>query len=290
LEKFKKFLRELRLSATSAPNRHPFNIVVGNFSSVISLQSTMVPSVKDGTLVMNAHVSNAKLPSCSYLCIISPAIGDGNSINYSEAFAAINFARAFLCLNFGSLVQYTPVLELDFDMQGQIGIPGDVLRVPMFAELARILDASIANETAARLALQLPDLRQKYRRACDFMSHALNQRDEAFRFSAYWIALEVLAGTGEAIKDELASAYGESKKFVEDELCFKELAEMRIQLMHFGKFGMLLSYHERLFHFYFWEIIRHQICLPCRRLALGLFTGGTISDERNYRKTLGLQS
>lgn len=281
LPQFEEFVRALKLPTGCIPTRHPFNVLVGDLSSVVTVQSTMVPSIKEGTLVMNSFVSDAKLPNCPYVAIVAPEskIGGG-------AITAINFARAFLCLNFGSLVHYTLVAEFDFDASGKASFGGPVFRLPMFADLARFPDVSIANEIAARLALQMDPYREKLQRACDFMSSALNQKDEAFRFAAYWIALEVLVGTGGAIQDALAKAYGENRQFVDDSLCFKELAQMRIQLVHFGKFRTLLSYQERLLQIYFWEIVRSQIGLACRKLAVALVNSGQVAEEREHQKKI----
>ena len=81
-----------------------------------------------------------------------------------------------------------------------------------------------------------------------FFDMALDQKDEAFRFSAYWIALEIIVGgTSDAIRAALAKAYGGDTKAVADrKLLFKDIEGVRHNLMHKGIFRTLRSYQERL--------------------------------------------
>jgi hypothetical protein len=111
---------------------------------------------------------------------------------------------------------------------------------------------------------------------------AMNQTDEAFRFTSYWIALEIIVGgKSDSIRSQLAKAYGEKKKsFADDHLFFKEISDVRHALMHEGRFGVLTSYQERLLQLYFWDIIIHQVGLDPRRLASALVESGIIGKEK----------
>lgn len=112
------------------------------------------------------------------------------------------------------------------------------------------------------------------------MSDAINQINGAQRFSLYWIALEILAGPGDAIRITLAKAYGAKKKaFADDQLRFEELAQMRNDLMHHGHFSSFADWQERLMQLLFWDIVIHQMNLPHRGLARALVKSGLIEQE-----------
>jgi hypothetical protein len=87
--------------------------------------------------------------------------------------------------------------------------------------------------------MQQADFRERLKRACSFFNSAMNQKDEAFRFSSYWIALEIIArGKSDAIRSRLAAAYGErNKAFADDKLYFKEIERLRHDLLHKGRSG-----------------------------------------------------
>ena len=112
------------------------------------------------------------------------------------------------------------------------------------------------------------------------MSDAINQVNSAHRFSLYWIALEIMCGTGDAIRAELAKAYSErNKAFADDRLRFKELVEMRSELMHRGRFSPFADWQERLMQLLFWDVVIHQMNLPHRGLAMALVKSGLIERE-----------
>jgi hypothetical protein len=241
-------------------------------------------------LKLNVETSERKLPSCTYLAIISPINHEGQVTSYAKAFETISFVRAFISLNFGKLGQYTWVADFDFNLEGHVTTSSETLRMPLFSDLMRIPGTDWSNEIAERLVVQGAAYRAKLQRGCDFIAHALNQQDEAFRFSAYWIALEVLVGKSGAIRDALAKAYGKNRAYVDEQLYFKEISTTRHNLMHFGKFGLLMSYQERLLQLYFWDIVRHQIGLPSRELAHLLVRSGLIEAERKNHTEQALPS
>src|ERR1700732_3262150 len=133
------------------------------------------------------------------------------------------------------------------------------MRVPRYGDLFRIVDAALMNEITERLAAQQADYRKRLQRACNFFDLALGQKDEAFRFSSYWIALEIIVGgKSDAIRSKLSVAYGQqNKSFANENLFFKEIEGIRNNLIHTGDFGLLTSYQERLMQLYFWDIVIH---------------------------------
>jgi hypothetical protein len=130
---------------------------------------------------------------------------------------------------------------------------------------------------------QQADYRKRLQRACNFFDMALNQKDDAFRFSSYWIALEiVVGGKSDAIRSKLTAAYEQrNKKFADDNLLFREIEGLRNRLIHKGEFGILASYQERLMQLYFWDIVVHQIGLKPRGLAKMFVSSGMVEVERN---------
>jgi hypothetical protein len=247
------------------------------------MRTTQVLAIgEDQKLTVHTRVDKSELPDCNYLAMISPVDKTAEGFSYARAFESINFLRSLFSLSFGKLPFYAWVADFDFDEKGVVSLPGDVVRLPLFADVFKILDAVLLGEIVERLAVQQADYRKRLQRACDFFDMALDQKDEAFRFSAYWIALEILVGgKSGAIRSELSKSYGQQNKAFADQLLFKEIEQMRHDLMHKGEFKKLESYHERLLQLYFWDIVIHQIRLKPRGLALILVNSGLIEQERN---------
>jgi hypothetical protein len=281
LVRFTAFTDALRIGTSAFPNSHPATIIVGKLANCIPIQSLEVMAVEGGQLKIFTHLRNANLPDCDYLALISPADKTDTGVSYAHAFASINFLRSLIAVSFGKLPFYKWVADFDFDMKGQVATGSSVMRLPLYGDMFKIIDARLVSEIAERLSKQTSDYRNKLQRASDFFDLALDQNDEAFRFSAYWIALEILVGgKSGAIRSKLTAAYGERHKaFADDVLFFKEIEEIRHNLIHHGRFGTLKSYQERLLQLYFWDIVMYQIGLKCRNLAR-LFAGsGMIEQE-----------
>lgn len=237
----------------------------------------------DGRLQLLSNVSDSNLPDCDYAAIVSPFEKIGNNSHYKKAYEAIGFVRSIISMPLGKMPFYAEVASFDFDSEGTISVPTGAIRMPLFADTFRIADVGIINEAAERLARQQEEYRQRLQRACDFYNLALNQKDDAFRFSAYWISLEILAGgKSGAIRSILTKAYQQPKNnFADDKLHFREIEILRHNLMHKGLFGTLQSYQERLLQLYFWDIVLYQIGLKTRKLALTLAENEIILAEKN---------
>lgn len=220
-----------------------------------------------------------------YLCLFSPVEKQSGQSSYKKAFESINFELSRLLLPFGKRIAYQHVTDFDVSADGNIHFSGNYFRMPLYADDFGSLDSEIYNEISKRLVFQTENFRTKLQQASNFMALSLRQNDEAFRFSSYWIALEILVGKSNAIRAKLSSAYGENSQFVDNNLYFKRVSDCRHDLMHSGKFGMLPSYFERLLHLFFWDIVMHQIGLPCKRLAESLCLSGLIQlEEANQAK------
>ena len=285
-QKFADLVAALSLKRGAFSNFHPATIIVGRLANLIEFKSTQVMAVEEGQLRLFSRFAKADLPDCNYLAMISPIEKASTGFVYALGFESINFLRSLVSLAFGKLPFYTWVADFDFDEKGVVSLPGELIRMPVFADLFKVLDTALLVEIFERLATQQADYRKRLQRACDFFDMALDQKDEAFRFSSYWIALEIIVGgTSDAIRSKLSASYGQrNKAFANEKLLFKEIEQMRHDLIHKGDFKKFESYHERLLHLYFWDIVIHQIGLRPRGLALLLANSGLVEAERNRLK------
>ena len=275
------FILGLKLKAATFPNSHPAMVLIGKMAPCVQHQAREVLMIENGKMTINFTISDLKLPDCNYLAIISPAEKSGNATAYGLAFESINFIRSLISSSFGNLPFYSWIADFDFDATGQVSLPSKALRMPLYADLARIINLSSTNEVCARLANQLPPLRQRVQRACNFYCMAIDQDNSAFRFSSYWIALEILVGgKSDAIRTMLSKAYGHTNKiFADEQLFYREIEQVRHDLMHKGHFGGLPSYHERLLQAYFWDIVSYQIGLKTD-FAMALTKSGAVEEEK----------
>lgn len=281
--RFSEFLSGLRIKRDAFPNFHPATAVVGELADCVPLQSKQVMTVVDGQLRIQAQLSELKLPRCNYFALISPVQKSDAGTNYALGIESINFLRALIALSFGKLPFYTWVADFDFDVAGKLSLQGEVVRMPMYGDLFRIVDVSLLNEIAERLAFQQAELRNRLQRACNFFDLALDQQDESFRFSSYWTALEIIVGgKSDTIRTRLSLAYGQkNKSFADDNLFFREIESLRHNLVHKGIFHILKSYQERLMQLCFWDIVIHQLGLKPRGLALTFAKSGLVEEEKS---------
>jgi hypothetical protein len=277
---YSEFAAKIRMTREAFPDKHSIFLAIGDFSEMIKVESRFVPCIDDGILKLMYFISDGRLPKCAYLCVISPAAKEGASTNYSQATRSINFVKSLLSLHFSSLCTYTLVADFDFDVNGKIALSTEFFRMPLAGSMFAVVDPELANTIMERLALQLPEYRQRVFRACDFVSDAMNLPRESLRFSLYWIALEILAGKSDAIRAKLAAAYGgQSKKFVDEAIKFKQIAGMRVDLMHHGRFVRFHDWQERLMQLYLWDIVIHDMNLPARGLAQAFVKSDHIERE-----------
>jgi hypothetical protein len=280
IEPVRKFFNELKFIADAAPNRQPASIVIGDFSKLLQQETIQVLAARNGQFTMFCEIRDRKLPSCLYFSIIAPAHRENGVTGYAEANQTINFVRSFLILYFGKLLFYEWIADFDFDLHSQLSFSGGFVRMPLFADFFKIIHPSLATDIVKRLSQQQDAFREQLQIASNFVSSALNQKDEALRFSSYWIALEVLSqGTSKAIRARLARAYDAKHPFVDGWLRFSEIAAIRHNLLHKGRFATLKSYQERLLQLYFWDIVIDRINLPAQRLAETLVQSGMIEQE-----------
>ncbi|MGQ0683499.1 hypothetical protein [Bradyrhizobium sp.] len=283
-QRFVDFIRANSFNKEQFPNAHPATLIFGKLGPLISNQLTQVVGVdEEKNLKMVGRIDKLELPDLNYLAIIAPANRTKNGeTSYELAFESINFLRSFISLSFGKLPFYKWISNFDFDEKGVVSLSGEAFRMPLFSDNFKFVDLRLAKELSERLAKQLADYRKRLQRACNFFDMALDQVDEAFRFSSYWIALEIIVGgKSDAIRSKLAAAYGQKdKSFIDEKLRFREINQKRHDLMHKGEFAGFAAYQERLMQLYFWDIVIHQIGLRSRHLALSLTDSGLVEEEK----------
>ncbi len=113
------------------------------------------------------------------------------------------------------------------------------------------------------------ELDHRMQTAFRFLNKGLNERDALFRFSSYWIALEVLVnGKSGTIRTRLQRCYEQkSHKYVDQDLHFATLSGMRHNLFHHGRFVDLAPYQERMMLAYFWDIVADILGVKCPQFA-----------------------
>ena len=207
-ERFVNLIRALDIRREVFPNRHPAFLLFRRLGPLINIQSQQIPAIRDGQLTILMELNGRKLPDCDYLALVLPIKKNRAETRYTEAFKSIQFLRSFIALSFGALPFYTFIDDFDFDLDGKISFHGPVFRMPLFADFLKIIDIELLAQVTERLALQQDEFRQRLQRGSSFFERAMNHDDGAFRFAAYWIALEIITGgKGDAIRRALCSAY-----------------------------------------------------------------------------------
>jgi hypothetical protein len=142
-QKFFELCRALNLTTDAFPNRHPATAVVGKPGGCVPLQSKQVLAVQDGQFRILAQVDSVSLPDCEYLALISPVEISGTQREYGAAFESICFLRSLISLSFGKLPFYTWIADFDFNSSGEISLPGETVRLPLYGDVFKILDFGV---------------------------------------------------------------------------------------------------------------------------------------------------
>jgi len=114
-------------------------------------------------------------------------------------------------------------------------------------------------------------LRARLVLACQFFSRANEENHEYKRFFDYWTALEiVVGGKSQRVRNLMAQAYGATLPYVDQTLRFKEISNLRHDLIHKGVFKRLEPEVERRMQGMFLDLLRFQIGLACKRITARL--------------------
>jgi hypothetical protein len=126
-----------------------------------------------------------------------------------------------------------------------------------------------AKQTTGIIADLSEDARGKLLFVLNIFGRAVQERDEAFRFSLYWIALEVVTGTqGNGIAARLGNVYSRGREYAFNELEFRAAYDYRNALFHKGVMQSFSARLERLMQCYFYDFLRDRLNFSCKSLAL----------------------
>lgn len=89
--------------------------------------------------------------------------------------------------------------------------------------------------------------------------------DSPSNFFLYWVAMEVLTelDSSRKIKAMLAKAYNSDLSYIQNDLGFEKLINMRTKLFHHGAMHNISAETERYMQACFLDLLRHRVGLPC---------------------------
>jgi hypothetical protein len=248
---------------------HPFGFVIADMKKreVLQLDHRVISIAPN--LNIFADQRKFELPEGCYFILFSPCVArDG----FNDHFLPMRTRDVVLGLLI-SLAGRTICLDHITD---QVLIPAllqessvsRVFRLPHQYDFVAFDDPSILRETFDVILALPEEARDGILFAQNVFGRAVQERDEWFKFSLYWISLEMIAQTkGDGIAAKLGNAYGKNKAYAYEDLEFRSVYDRRHALFHKGSFQSFDSRCERLTQLYFFELLRHRLHLPCKRLA-----------------------
>lgn len=254
-------------------------LVAIDISKLNLVEAKAILFEKDERLVVWMDLRDRKLPEAKFLMVTARATRTGSETSYATALTMINRVRAILSARYGTLAFFREVVTFDFDSDGKTHYGSDLVRMPMESEFLFFpapFPDKLANDILSSSALN-----SGRDRAISFLAKAFDEQDEIFRFTAYWIALEVLCGgSAGTIRARLARAYGiRPVQSVDSVLRFSDIADLRHGLLHKGTFKSFRPYQERLMIAYFWGLFFASEGHPIDRLAEGLIRTDSVGRE-----------
>jgi hypothetical protein len=268
---FKESLTRLVAGLSSGRRKswHPFGFVIADIKKREVLQSdhrvvSIVPNLN-----IFADQRKLELPDGCYLILFSPCV---TRDSFNDYFLPMRTRDVVLGLLM-SLAGRTICLDHITD---QVLIPAllqessvsEVFRLPHQYDFVAFDDPTILRETLEAILALPEEARDGILFAQNIFGRAIQERDEWFKFSLYWISLEMIAQTkGDGIAAKLGNAYGKSKTYAYNDLEFRSVYDRRHALFHKGISQSFGSRCERLIQLYFFELLRHRLHLPCKSLA-----------------------
>ena len=272
-------IQELVAARTLSLCPLPCAVAVGNLSALSPLESFQLTFVlRDGQMIQLAERRSHSIPDTDVLLLMAPIVSDGLNTEYALTNASIDQMQSIIAMQYGRLPFHQPIMDFEFDRTGQISMSSNVVEMPLWSMLLSV-KSPIGPAVAKALCEAPQDARVKT--AVGFVAKGIRERDPMYRFSAMWMALEVLvSGSAGAIKAALQKCYGQkSHKYVDGELHFAVLAKMRHSLFHQGEFVDLAPYQERMLLAYFWDILSVRLGFNCPRFAEAILATAEAREE-----------
>ena len=280
VEQVVRSLADVGNSATGERQSSAVAAVAIDLSNLVLSHSKSVLFEQDQKLVVWMDFKELKLPKTKFLMIAAPHAANDETSDQPSAITMINRVRGLLSIRHGTLAFFREVISFDFDAEGKIHHASDWIRRPMGADLV-FFPANVPASVAHQLMWHPYAVGSRHERALSFLAKAFDETNEQFRFTSYWIALEVISsGSAGAIKAKLAAAYGiRSINLVDAALRFSDISQLRHDLLHRGKFRSFRPYQERLMIAYFWDIFFSLNGHVVQRYAENLLRSRTVQEE-----------
>ena len=267
------FLREC--AAASFP-RHPSALAICTIKDFKVFTSVAIPYVKDAnTIGWVNRIDELTLPTTSAIFIGSPVVHTDSTTNDSLATEAISQVRALIVSAFGRAVLLARAATFFVSAdKGEVSFVSPVFRTPQALDFRAAADPGLLSEIAFNQKTAKESDQVALRQAFDFCGRAAVETDEAFRFTLYWLALEVAAGgKSDAIAARLGQAYGASKTFAYENLGLRSIADARHDFLHRGVRPDLTHVVERSMQAYLIDLARWRLGLHCVRFAESIRAG-----------------
>ena len=220
------------------------------------------------TLNMFVDQRKLEMPDANYLVASSPCIKQDQFVNPYPAKQTIGIILGLISAVLGRVAFLDHITDQILSESQESAFTG-VFRVPHPDDFIHFTDDGLLHEVTTAIADLSEDARGKLLFVLNIFGRAVQERDEAFRFSLYWIALEVITGTkGNAIAAKLGNVYSRRREYAFKELEFRAAYDYRNALFHKGVMQSFSARLERLMQCYFYDFLRDRLNLPCKSLAL----------------------
>jgi hypothetical protein len=255
---------------------HPLTFLVGRFPNLEMMLSHEFQYVGvDKKFVFFSKIDKVSLPDVDLVIFASPAIHDGEVTHRLRASVVMSVYKSLLVGLFGRgfLLDHVASFSIEGDIEHKTSFNTRAFRVPQKIDCRALVDVDVYDDLIARIPLQLEPMKSQLGASCQFFSRALSEFEEYKRFFDYWTALEILVqGKAQKLRVVLAKAYDVTLDFVDQNLKFEEIARLRHELMHHGKFLRLEPEVERRIQGLFLDLMRQRLGLPCKRIMERLET------------------
>lgn len=249
---------------------HPYGAAVAHMGKHETLRSDGYLTSALPSLGIFTDHRKLTLPEGEYLILYSPCIKMESRDDPYLAKRTITTVLGLLTIAIGKnafLDHLTDQIIIpDSLQQSYLSKP---IRIPTKDDFVYFTDATIITDVLEKIAVLQDDLKAQILYILDMFGRAVQEREAAFQFSLYWIALELISQTkGDGVAAKLGNAYGQNKTYVYETLEFRQVYNARHNFFHKGIFPYLSSRQERLVQCYFMDLLRERLRLPCKQLCL----------------------
>lgn len=219
--------------------------------------------------------------AASYLVFCSPCVNEDGVSNENVAKHRITVFVGMVVAFLGKAATLSFLGdEIVTATEGKTTITSNAIRMPMPEDGASFNKSAILREVLDAISTLPVTEREPFLYAWEIFGRATQEDDETYRFTLYWIALEVVGKTkGDGLATKLANAYGMKKEFAYSKLEFRRVYDLRHNIVHKGGQANLDGRMERLLQSYFLELMRARLGLKCERLCEALI--GALPEDRS---------